>query len=547
MNEGLVALSTCNIAGRLVISPNMTDEELPRTKADELHAAVRGGTRAVLAGQIGAQLISLVVLGVLMRLVAPEDYGLLAMALPALMLPRMAATLGTGVTTVQGAGLTAGQLNWLFSATVFSGATAAVVTAMLGPLLAWGYAQPLLVPLCAALAGSTLVAALGTQHQALLERELKLAALARLRLLAQATGGAAGIAAAWRGWGVWALVVQQYGELLVLSAGSWLLEPWRPGLPRRGERVVQILQTSGFYSLSTLVVYASQNLEKVLFPLLLGPAASRALGLYSQAFSLLLRPVYLVTVPLFTVLLPALSRSRGDARLTTQLTVKFFRLAAIVLFPCGMGLAVVAPEAMLVLGGDDWRAAGTLLALLAPAIPVLGFFNLASCVFAAAGRTGKLLAAALVLLLIVAQALFAGYLLGKLVTPPAEWEFEPILRPALGMAFAYAVVIVVVLFIPYLTFCFRSVGISLGTVLGPLWPALFATLLMGLVVASLRQLLVVQGELPLPLRLLALILAGVLSYALLARRELHWFWSEITTLGVAEADAGRSARLQSKR
>jgi len=332
-----------------------------------------------------------------------------------------------------------------------------------------------------------------------------------------------GIALAWRGAGVWALVGQQYGELVVLSASVWILEPWRPGRVSRGENLKLLFTTSSYYSLSTLIIYVAQNLDKVLLPLLLGDAGRGALGLYSQAFSLMMRPVYLVTTPLFSVMLPSLSQVAGDRRQYAELVARFFRLTAIALFPCGIGLWAIAPEAMLVLGGERWRGAGLLLSALAPAILVQGLINLSGTIFASAGRTGRLVAGSFVTLVIVAQALLAGYLFGKLTQPAANS-----LAPALGMAAAYSTSLVLVLFIPYLLFCVRSVGISLGTVLRPLWPPLRAALVMGLVLAALRPLLDLQPNLPVTARLLILIAVGTGTYVLLARGELGWLKRELS-------------------
>ena len=66
-----------------------------------LQAASRRGAPLVIAGHLASQLIGLATLVVLNRLLRPEDYGLLGVVLPAVMLPRMAATLGPGIAVMQ--------------------------------------------------------------------------------------------------------------------------------------------------------------------------------------------------------------------------------------------------------------------------------------------------------------------------------------------------------------------------------------------------------------------------------------------------------------
>ena len=105
----------------------------------------------------------------------------------------------------------------------------------------------------------------------------------------------------------------------------------------------------------------------LLLPFVFGRAADTAIGLYSQAFSLMTKPVGVLTSPVTGLMVAGLSQAQGDRAAHTALVARFFRLVAVALFPCAAGLAAVAPEVMLVLGGYRWQTAGTMLAVLAPA------------------------------------------------------------------------------------------------------------------------------------------------------------------------------------
>ena len=171
-------------------------------------------------------------------------------------------------------------------------------------------------------------------------------------------------------------MAQQFTELTVLTLWCWMLEPWRPGWPGPAARLRRFFAFSSAYSLSQLVNYAALNLDKVMIPLALGAAGDRLLGLYSQAFNLMMRPVGVLTSPLTGVMVAGLARARDNQAMRTELATKFFRLASVGLFPCAVGLALVAQDAMLVLGGQKWSDAGLLLACLAPSIVAQGLNNL---------------------------------------------------------------------------------------------------------------------------------------------------------------------------
>ncbi len=214
----------------------------------------------------------------------------------------------------------------------------------------------------AVLAGTLVVSACAAQHQALLERKLQIGRLAALRLVAQVTGGAVAILAAWALQSVWALIVQQYVELVVLALLAWWWEPWRPCAWRRGESARELLRFGGFYASSGLLFFLAQNVDKILLGWLLGAtqAGHAAVGFYSQAFNLMMKPVYVVASPITGIMLPALSRTAHQPTRFTPLVARFFRMVGILLFPCGVGLCVVALDVVLVLGARlarCWAAA----------------------------------------------------------------------------------------------------------------------------------------------------------------------------------------------
>jgi O-antigen/teichoic acid export membrane protein len=504
------------------------EETAAPAAAGELIQAVRRGTRWVFYAQIAAQLVSLGVLAVMYRLVRPEDYGLLAAALPAVMLPRMAALLGLSTAVLQERELSQQELSGLFWLNATLGLVAAAVTAVCGPLLAFAYDKPLLGPICLALAVSTIIAALGNQHLALLERELKLREASAARLVALLAGGVAGILTARRGAGVWALVAQQCTELAVLTLWSWMLQPWRPGWPGPTASLRRFFAFSGAYSLSQLVNYAALNLDKVVIPLALGAAGDRVLGLYSQAFNLMMRPVGVLTSPLTGVMVAGLAKARDDDALRNELATKFFRLAGIGLVPCAVGLAVVAPDVMLVLGGPQWSEAGLLLACLAPSIVAQGLNNLGAYVLSAAGRAGQLLVAMSLLLVLLTQAVLAGLYFGRFLAGGNQLELP--LAQAYGMALAQTAVLTFVWLGPYLWFCLRTARLDPPAVLRVLLPAVRAALLMGSVVWLSQRLLLQMASIPPGARLAVVVAVGAVTYSLLAQRELRWAVAELTIM-----------------
>jgi PST family polysaccharide transporter len=472
-----------------------------------LEHALRRGTRTVIVCQIASQVVTLGVLAVLYRQLGLQPYGLLGMVVPLLLLVRILVVSGLDIATIQQAELSHPQVSVLFWINQALGFAMALVTAACAPLVAWFYGVPQLGPLTVALAGTCVAAALGTQHQALLQRRMRLGAAAAIQLAALALGGLAAVGAALAQWGVWALVVQRYVELLALAALAWWLEPWRPAFRWQSDPTAHLVRFGGHYAASSLMFYLISNADKVLVGFVLGEIP---LALYSQAFNLMQRPVHVVITPLTGLMLPALSRAAGDRRQYERLALGFFRFIALAMLPAGLGLAIVAPEAMRVLGGQRWADAGPILRVLALAILVQGFFNALGSLFTSVGRTDRLSAASVVIAAILIGGFGLGLYLGGLAG-----------EPLLGVAGSYSLALLVLVFPPYLVLALRTTGIGLRAWLSQLTPAVPASLAMGVLVALCHW--VFQSLIPLPdLPLLAVeVGVGLLSYALLVRRELQ--------------------------
>jgi PST family polysaccharide transporter len=254
------------------------------------------------------------------------------------------------------------------------------------------------------------------------------------------------------------------------------------------------------------------------------------LGLYGQAFNLMMKPVNVVLSPLTGVMLAVLSRAAADRRQYGELLLGFFRFIGLVMLPSAVGLAIVAHEAMRVLGGDKWAAAGPILSVLAAAILVQGFVGAMGSVFASAGRAERLSLASVIIAGVLctafAMGLYLGHLAGQLIPTEPAW-----IPAVLGVAVSYSLTMVLVVFPPYLWLALRTVNVRCTDWLLQLRTAARGTLAMGLVVLACHWLL--TSVLPASdiVLLLVEVLVGVLCYAAFTRREIAWFARQALTFG----------------
>lgn len=484
-------------------------------------------TRKVLILQVLRQVITVIGAMMLFRLLDAGPFGLLGMVFPLVMLPRMVATLGVSVAAVQKKHLSANQKTALFWATLLLGVLASSVTGVAGHLFAGFYDVPELVWICWAFAATSFVEATGLTHQTLLQREMRIGRIAMIKLVGQAFAVTLAVVVGYElqeqgqvaKYGIVALLVLEYVELLVNTIGLWLTAKWKPG-PIRFGAVKGLLSFGGFYSTSSLVFYVGQNLDKILLAAMIGSTRSgqRFVGMYTSMYHLMMKPVYLVTDPVTSVMLPSLSRSSDQLRDYASLSRRFYLFTATLLIPAGVGLLVMAPEVVQLLGGDKWQPAGGMLIALAPAICVHGMINISGSLLVGMGQVRRLLGASLVLLLLQAQAYGCGYFLATHFAEQFDVSQEQALAVAIAMSYSAVLLLVSV---PYIAICFRSVQLRSRGLLFQFARLLCRALLMGAAVWFIRNQMV-QYDWHLIFRLCAGITAGACLYTLLA-------WDDIKT------------------
>jgi O-antigen/teichoic acid export membrane protein len=476
-----------------------------------LGRAVRRGVWTATAFHLASQIVSLATLAVLYRQITPDDFGVFAMALVAINLARVIAPWGLGVASIQAQELTDAQQSVLCHDGLRFAAWTALALALLSKLIAWCFGEPRVFDVLVSLLLVLVAAAAGAQHQARLERRLQFGRLAVCRFIAQVIGSLVAIFSALQGLGVWALVIQQLTETTSLAGLLWIVEPWRPfSYSANRESTVHLRRFGGYYTLSGLMFWIAQNFDTILVGRLGG---DHLLGLYSQAFNLMMKPVLLTTTAITGIMLPTLSRAVSSPSDYKKLLTGFYRFVGLILLPSSIGLFLLADDVMLLLGGDQWREAGVLLRALAPVIAAQGFINIAGSAFASAGRADRLLAGSAAIALLLCQGIAAGWWLGA--------HFGPAdLGGPLGVAIAYSAVTVGVILVPYLWFCLKTVGVPMREVLTALLKPAIASLVMGAIVWATWSIAAAMiGSTPIA-RLIVGVVTGVTVYGIIMRHEL---------------------------
>lgn len=334
--------------------------------------SVRGGV-VTLAAQGAKFVLQMSSTMVLARLLAPGDFGLVAMVTAVTGFVAMFKDCGLSAATVQRAKITCAQISTLFWINCALGLVLMLVVLALSPVIAWFYHEPRLLWITVALSITFAVTGVAVQHQALLRRQMRFKALAMIEVVSMAFGVLIGIAMAWVGFGYWSLVGFTFGSTLLNSALVWLNCDWRPGPFRQKVGARSLLAFGGHVTGFEVLNYFTRNFDNVLIGRVLG---SVAIGIYSKAYGLLMLPINQINSPLSTVMLPVLSRVQGKPRDYARLYLRALKALSLVTVPLVVFSFVLAKDVVLVLLGPQWVSAVVVFQLLAPAA-LVGTINIA--------------------------------------------------------------------------------------------------------------------------------------------------------------------------
>jgi PST family polysaccharide transporter len=320
--------------------------------ADLKGRAVSGGFVTALS-QGSRFLLYMVSTIVLARLLAPEDFGLVAMVAVLTSFMRLFREGGLSTATVQHENLTFAQVSNLFWINTVLGAVAALIGVLLAPAVAIYYREPRLIPITIIMASTFLISGAAVQHLAVLNRQMRFTALAVIDVSSVAAGLAVGIAMALRGWGYWSLVGSQcatsIGELIM----ALYVSRWWPQWPKAESGTRPLVRFGASMTAATLLRRLAYSSDTLLIGRFYDVGA---VGLYSRAMALLARPMDQFIAPFDGVFIPLLSRFQNDSDRYRRTYLQAINAIALLSFPTAGILLGLSKPLVLVLLGTQWEA-----------------------------------------------------------------------------------------------------------------------------------------------------------------------------------------------
>ncbi|MEF8884330.1 MAG: lipopolysaccharide biosynthesis protein [Haloarculaceae archaeon] len=301
---------------------------------------------------VSRRALELVALLVLARLLTPDDFGLLGIALLTLTAMERFSQLGLTSALIQRPEADVDRyLDTAWSLEVARGVVLAVVVFALSAPAADFFGEPGVRPVLRVIALAPVVAGLENPGVIYFQKDLEFHKQFLHLMSTSVVYVVATIALAFALGNVWALVFGKLLSDITLVVVSFLVHPYRPSPSFDVTAARELVNYGKWITLSGIISFLNSEGDDFVVGWLLTAAS---LGFYRLGYRLALTPVSEVTGVVSAVMFPAYSKLQDDLRAVREAFFRTIQLTSAITFPTGVGIIVVAPSFVESVLGTQW-------------------------------------------------------------------------------------------------------------------------------------------------------------------------------------------------
>jgi len=301
--------------------------------------------------RMGIQGTQFVVSIILARLLAPDDFGLIALVTAVIAIANVFVQSGLGAALIQKKDADDTDFSSVFYASL---ALAGIVYAILffsAPLIGDFYNKPGLVPIIRVLTLTLFIGVFNSIQYAYVARNMMFKKFFFRSIGSMIPSSIIGITMAFTGFEVWALVAQQLSNALLGVAIMWFVVPWRPKLLFSLERLGKLFSFGWKLLLSSIIDTVYSQLQSIIIGKMFSPAS---LAFYDRGSHFPYIIINNVNNSIQAVMLPSLSAYQDDKPQVKKMMRRAIVTSSFLIIPMMAGLGAMAEPIVQILLGDKW-------------------------------------------------------------------------------------------------------------------------------------------------------------------------------------------------
>lgn len=297
------------------------------------------------------QLISWTVTILLIRILSPEDYGLMGMALAYKFLISIFFDLSIGEAILQKKTITEEDINTAFWICLSFAIVLYSITWFFANYWAYFFSNNALIKIVRVIGISVIILSIKEIPNRLLARKFEFKKRSLFELIASFACLGTSLIMALAGYGVWSLIIGELVKDFVLAFLILVYSKWAPKLQFSFSSATQLLRygipITGHYILN----YISIRSDSIIIGKLLG---QEILGYYTVALSLSRIPINKGIQIIQGVMFPLFSKIQGDTAECRRYYYKIIYVIAVIFFPVFFGMFAISKEIIVLILSPKW-------------------------------------------------------------------------------------------------------------------------------------------------------------------------------------------------
>lgn len=335
-------------------------------------------------GSIFQIILQFGVLFILARIISPSDFGIVQSALIVVGFSKLVSQMGVGPALVQKKDLT--------SLHIRTGATLSIVLSFLfffivfacSGLLADFFKMPELQDVLKVVAILFIIEGITTVSQSLLLRDMKQKMLVQIDFISYLIGyGIVAIVLSYYGFGLWSLIIGQLVQSLLKCILSFIKSKHSIKLYLGKQEVKDLLYFGGGFTVARLFNYLATQGDNIVAGRYLGPDE---LGIYSRAYSIMVKPVSLIGDSLDKVLFPAMAARQNQPDKLIEAFINGSKMITFLCIPISCVIIFSSKEIINVMLGNNWSEAIIPLQILTAGLVFRMGYKMGDCLSRATGN-----------------------------------------------------------------------------------------------------------------------------------------------------------------
>ena len=302
--------------------------------------------------------VSMLVSIVLARILLPDDYGIIAFTSVFINLSDTLIQAGFSTALIRKEKVDEKDYSTVLGMSIIMAFFLYIVIFLSAPIISNFYNEPLLVNVLRVIALSLFFQAFASVRTAIVSREMKFRVLFICSMVSNVLSGIVGIAIAYLGFGVWALVIQQLAQQLILTVSLFIAVKMKVKFKIYKESAKELVPFSIKVLTSSLLSFLSGSICN----LVVGKTHSMTdLGYYEKG-ALFPQNISLYTFSAVSnVFLPVFTSVQNDRERLSNVFQRVLNVSMYIILPMMAGLCMVAEPLISVVLTDKWLPATWIL------------------------------------------------------------------------------------------------------------------------------------------------------------------------------------------